>query len=71
MENILKTVNKKNIKTVFLKEKLPVLILYWTVVPTGKDGPRFLQDIYERDEPILRELNEPFKFVPPDDLVNL
>ena len=68
MENIQKTVNTRNIKTVFLKEKIPVLILYWTVVPTGKDGPKFLPDIYERDAPILRELNESFKFVPPDDL---
>ena len=71
IENIQNTVDAKKIKTVFLKEKLPVLILYWTVVPTGKDGPKFLQDIYERDEPILRELNEPFRFVPPDDLENL
>ena len=71
MKNIQKTVDTKKIKTVFLKEKIPVLILYWTVVPTAEDGPKFLPDIYERAAPILRELNEPFKFVPPDDLARL
>jgi murein L,D-transpeptidase YcbB/YkuD len=71
MTNIQKTVDAKKIKTVYLKQQLPVLVLYWTVVPTGKDGPRFLPDIYQRDAAILKELNEPFKFVAPDDLSNL
>ncbi len=71
MTNIQKTVDAKKIKTVYLKQQLPVLVLYWTVVPTGKDGPRFLSDIYERDAVILKELNEPFKFIAPDDVTNL
>jgi len=71
MTNIQKTVDAKRIKTVYLKQQLPVLVLYWTVVPTGKDGPRFLPDIYERDAAILKELNESFKFVAPDVLSDL
>lgn len=71
MTSIQKTVDAKKIKTVYLKQKLPVLVLYWTVEPTGKDGPKFLPDIYERDAPILKALNEPFKFVAPDDLADL
>lgn len=69
--NIQNTVDAKKIKTVYLKQKLPVLILYWTVVPTDDSGPKFLPDVYERDAAILKELNEPFKFVPPDDLASL
>lgn len=58
---IKQTVDSKKIKTVYLKQQLPVFVLYWTVIPTGKDEPRFLPDIYERDAPILKELNESFR----------
>ena len=47
---------------------MPVLVLYWTVETIGDDGPKFLPDVYDRDGPILKALNAPFKFVPPDDL---
>ncbi len=56
-------------KTVFLKEPLPVLILYWTVNPLTKNGtPEFLADVYDRDDRVLRALSAPFKVVLPDDL---
>ncbi len=58
---IQKTLDSKKIKTVYLKEKIPVLVLYWTVVATNEHEARFLPDIYERDLAILKELNEPFK----------
>jgi murein L,D-transpeptidase YcbB/YkuD len=67
---IQKTVDSKGIKTVYLKQQMPVLLLYWTVVPTGKDGPRFLPDIYERDAPILKALNEPFRSITLEGVTN-
>ena len=67
-ETIQKTLDSGQIKTVYLNTPIPVLVLYWTVEPTGKDGPKFLPDIYERDGAILKALNEPFEFTPPDGL---
>ena len=56
-------------KTVYLNEPLPVFILYWTVDPLTEDGvPRFLPDVYDRDDRILTALKAPFRFEPPDDL---
>jgi murein L,D-transpeptidase YcbB/YkuD len=56
-------------KTVYLNEPLPVMILYWTVNPVTEDGtPEFLPDVYDRDDRILRALEAPFRFVPPEDL---
>ena len=65
---IQKTLDSGRIKTVYLDYTLPVLVLYWTVETIGDDGPKFLPDVYDRDGPILKALNAPFKFVPPDDL---
>jgi len=56
-------------KTVYLNEPLPVFILYWTVDPLTEDSvPRFLPDVYDRDGKILKALEAPFRFVPPDDI---
>lgn len=56
-------------KTVYLNEPLPVFILYWTVDPLTEDGvPRFLPDVYDRDDRIFTALEAPFRFEPPDDL---
>ncbi len=55
-------------KTVYLDRPLPVLILYWTVVPDAKPSPRFLPDVYDRDDAILKALNAEFQLVLPDDL---
>jgi murein L,D-transpeptidase YcbB/YkuD len=62
-------VNSKQTKTVYLKEPLPVLVLYWTVNPITKKGtPEFLADVYDRDDRVLRALEEPFRAVLPDDM---
>ena len=48
-------------KSVFLKEPLPVLLLYWTV-EVGNDGQiRFYEDIYERDPAVLEALDSPYR----------
>jgi L,D-transpeptidase YcbB len=40
-----------------LSQKVPVHILYFTAVPDGSGGVRYLDDIYERDEVALKGLN--------------
>jgi murein L,D-transpeptidase YcbB/YkuD len=62
-------VNSKQTKTVFLKEPLPVLVLYWTVNPiTEKGVPVFLADVYDRDDRVLKALEAPFHVVLPDNM---
>ena len=46
--------------TVSLRNKMPVHLLYWTVVVDDSDGDlRFIDDIYERDNRVLAALNQP------------
>jgi len=62
-------VDSEQTKTVFLKEPLPVLVLYWTVDTVTKRGePEFLADVYDRDDRVLRALNGPFRVVLPDNV---
>ena len=44
-------------ETVFLKEPLPELIVYWTVSVGASGELRFARDVYGRDEPVLRALD--------------
>jgi murein L,D-transpeptidase YcbB/YkuD len=67
-EAIQSVIDSKQTRTVYLKEPLPVLILYWTLNVVNADGePRFLPDVYDRDGAILEALGKPFRFVPPED----
>ena len=66
IENV---INSKETKTVYLKEPLTVLVLYWTVNPITENGvPEFLADVYDRDGDVLRALEAPFRVVLPDDM---
>jgi len=47
-------------ETVKLETPLPVLLLYWTVQPEADGTVRFMNDVYERDARILKELDEAF-----------
>ena len=50
------------IKTIYTKDKMPVLIMYWTA-EAGLDGRiRFFKDVYERDERLLKALDGPVGF---------
>ncbi|MGE0054889.1 MAG: murein L,D-transpeptidase [Hyphomicrobium sp.] len=53
------------LQSVVLKDKLPVMLLYWTVDPTFDGGARFYRDLYQRDGKLLEALNAPFKPVVP------
>jgi murein L,D-transpeptidase YcbB/YkuD len=62
-------VDSAQTKTVFLKEPLPVLVLYWTVNPiTDKGTPEFLADVYDRDDRVLKALDASFRVVLPEDM---
>ena len=68
-EAIQSVINSKQTKTVYLKDPLPVLVLYWTVNPiTEKGSPEFLADVYDRDDDVLRALEAPFRVVQPDNM---
>ena len=43
--------------TVFLKDPLPVLIVYWTVSVGASGELRFARDVYNLDGPVLRGLD--------------
>ena len=67
--SIQNVVDSSETKTVYLKEPLPVLVLYWTVNPITKKGaPEFLADVYDRDDQVLSALEAPFRVVLPDDM---
>ena len=62
-------IDSKQTKTVYLNDPLPVLVLYWTVNPITKGGrPEFLADVYDRDGPVLKALQAPFRVVLPDNI---
>ncbi len=46
-------------ETVYLKEPLPVLIVYWTVSVGASGDLRFARDVYGRDGPLIRALDGP------------
>lgn len=51
-------INTGKTKTVYLKRRLPVFILYLTAVPEG-ENIFFHKDIYNRDNMLLKALNRP------------
>jgi murein L,D-transpeptidase YcbB/YkuD len=53
------TVANGKTETVFLKEPLPVLIVYWTVSVGSSGELRFARDVYNLDGPVLRSLDSP------------
>jgi len=67
-ESIEATVGAGETKTVFLSEPLPVLLLYWTLTVEDEGQPRFIQDVYERDQAVLDALNAAFEFSLPTGL---
>lgn len=52
-------------RSIFVKRRVPVLLLYWTAVANQDGKVRFYPDLYERDRAVLRGLDAPFRFSPP------
>ena len=58
-ENIQAAINTGKTRTLSLPKRIPVFILYLTVVAEG-DEILFRDDIYNRDEALLKALDKPF-----------
>ncbi|KAA3597883.1 MAG: peptidoglycan-binding protein [Calditrichaeota bacterium] len=57
-ESINKVVETRKTQTVQLKEQPNVHLLYWTAWVDSNGNVNFRNDIYERDKPLLDQLNE-------------
>jgi len=53
-------------KKVSLSKPIPVLLLYWTTMPTPDGVVHFFNDVYLRDARIAEALDQPFRFDPPE-----
>ncbi len=47
-------------ETVFLQEPLTVMLLYWTTEVDDEGRVFFLPDVYDRDQPVIDGLQEPY-----------
>ena len=56
LEKIEQLIESAETKTVHLDEPLPVFLLYWTAFVTFEGTVHFREDIYDRDDPILKDL---------------
>lgn len=45
---------------VILKERMPVVLLYWTVQVNDDGSVMFREDLYQRDDKVLQALRKPF-----------
>ena len=52
----------REIRTVFLSESMPVLLLYWTAEVDDDGVVHFYEDVYDRDQAVLRALDADFSF---------
>jgi murein L,D-transpeptidase YcbB/YkuD len=57
-EKIQQAVESGKSQTVFLREPLPILIVYWTVSVGASGEPRYAKDVYNLDPRLLRALNQ-------------
>jgi murein L,D-transpeptidase YcbB/YkuD len=55
-------VSSEETTTVWLPEPVPVLLLYWTALPTPEGEMRWFRDLYQRDPKVLAGLARPFEF---------
>ena len=61
MEKIKEAIASGKNRIIHLEKRMPILILYWTVVRNHDNTITFLPDIYNRDEKILIGLDTPLK----------
>jgi murein L,D-transpeptidase YcbB/YkuD len=52
----------REIRTVFLSKTMPVLLLYWTAEVDDNGIVHFYEDVYERDQAVLKALDADFQF---------
>ena len=61
LEKIKEIISSGKNKIIHLENRIPILILYWTVVRNDDDTITFLPDIYSRDKKILIGLDTPLR----------
>jgi murein L,D-transpeptidase YcbB/YkuD len=61
IEKIEQLIESAKTKTVHLDKPLPVFLLYWTAFVNYDGTVHFREDIYERDKPILKDLDSGFR----------
>ena len=57
-EKIQQAVDSGKSQTVFLRDPLPVLIVYWTVSVGASGEPRYAKDVYNLDARLLKALDQ-------------
>jgi murein L,D-transpeptidase YcbB/YkuD len=62
LEQVVAAVDSKATRRVNLPERVPVILLYWTVSFEEDGAIRFKKDLYDRDAPILEALDAEFRF---------
>jgi murein L,D-transpeptidase YcbB/YkuD len=62
LERIVAAVDSMETRRVNLPERVPVVLLYWTVSFEEDGAARFKTDLYDRDAPILEALEAQFRF---------
>ncbi len=60
--------SKKNTR-VNLEDPITVMLLYWTAQADAEGTVFFRRDVYDRDPPIIKGLDEPFRVDPPEGLL--
>jgi murein L,D-transpeptidase YcbB/YkuD len=60
-ESIAGVIRSGQPKTVYLREPMLVLLLYWTATVDEEGEPIFINDVYDRDPSILEDLNAGFR----------
>jgi murein L,D-transpeptidase YcbB/YkuD len=60
-DRIMDVVKTDKTRTVYLKEPMPVLLLYWTAFPGEEGVCNFREDVYDRDPAVLEALGEEFR----------
>jgi murein L,D-transpeptidase YcbB/YkuD len=51
-------------RSLFVKRKVPVMLLYWTAIADENGTAEFHPDLYQRDAPVLKGLEAPFRIDP-------
>ena len=60
-----RVLESREITRVTLEAPMPVMLLYWTAEADPEGTMHFRKDFYDRDEAIIKGLNEPFRVSPP------
>jgi murein L,D-transpeptidase YcbB/YkuD len=62
MDSITRAVDSRRTRTVNLRRRIPVLLLYWTAWVDDEGRMNFRDDIYGRDARLARALDDGFRF---------